>query len=286
MLLVTLLPRNPLQFDEKPTIDAIIPLTQKDFVIVNYSIYGLMLNSQNKINSITLCVPNEHILEFSKNYSNQIKKLVHSFGATQIKIVSDEEIMGSIKSNVMSLELGGRIGWIIQQIIKIKASINSPTGKSLVLDADTVLLKPITFLNSSGKQVLHVGTDRHKPYLNTLQNVWGFSPENFKLSFVTHFQLMQKIYLLDIYSDDNAGILDLIRGGDRKESSMFSEYETYGKYMSLRQYDKIAFVRWDNISADRSLFLNLIWEDHQNDYQGIQKRYYSYGSVSFHSYLN
>ena len=286
MLLVTLLPRNPLEFDEKPTIDAIIPLTQKDFLIVSYSIYGLMLNSQNKINSITLCVPTMHVLEFSKNYSNQIKSLVRSFGTTQVKILSDEEIIGSIDLNLMSLNLGNRTGWIIQQIIKIKASINSLTGKSLVLDADTVLLKPITFLNNSGKQILHVGTDRHMPYLNTLQKVWGFSPESFKLSFVTHFQLMQKMYLLDIYSSDDAGILKLIRGGDKNEPSMFSEYETYGKYMSLRQCDKVAFVRWDNTSADRSILLNMIWENHQNNYQELKKRYSSYGSVSFHSYLN
>jgi hypothetical protein len=286
LVLVTLLPRNPLEFDEKLPIDAIIPLTQKDFLIINYSIYGLMLNSQNKINSITLCIPKLHMAEFTNKYENHTKNLVRSFGTTQVKILSDEEIIGNIKANVESLNLGSRFGWIVQQIVKIKGSINSPTGKSLVLDADTLLLKPMTFLNNVGKQVLHVGTDRHRPYLDTLRKVWGTSPENFKLSFVTHFQLMQEMYLLDIYSDDDSGILNMIRGGDTAEASMFSEYETYGKYMSLRQFDRIAFVRWDNISADRSIFLNMIWENYQNDYLLIQKRYSSYGSVSFHSYLN
>jgi Family of unknown function (DUF6492) len=286
MLLVTLLPRNPLELDKKSIIDVIIPLTQKDFLIVKYSIYGLLLNSQNHINQITLCIPEVHTLEFKKNYKKQINSLVSLLGTTKIKIISDEEVLGKIKSNIYSLGMGNRTGWIIQQIIKIKSAMNSSVGSCLVLDADTVFLKPITFVNGYGKQVLHVGTDRHTPYLVTLQKVWGFRPENFKLSFVTHFQLMQKKYLFDMYGDDSMGIFEIVSAGDRNESSMFSEYETYGKYMSMKQRDKITYVRWDNVPADRNILCRMKHEDYQNNYNMIKKLYNSFGSISFHSYLN
>ena len=286
MLLVTLLPRNPLEHDKKPLIDVIIPLTQKDFATVNYSIYGLLLNSQNSINQITLSIPAAHMLEFKNNHAKETNTLVSLLGSTQLKILSDEEILGSIKKDLISLGIGDRTGWIIQQVIKIKCSLNSPIGKCLVLDADTVFLKPITFVNDTGTQVLHVGTDRHKPNLMTLKKVWGSKPENFKLSFVTHFQLMQKVYLFDIYGHNNMGIFNLVSAGDSKESSMFSEYETYGKFMTLRKRDKITLIRWDNTSADRSILFNMNEKDYQDNYVAIKKLYSSYGSVSFHSYLN
>ena len=130
----------------------------------------------------------------------------------------------------------GRIGWYLQQFIKLSVLKEARDYENFVIwDADTVPLKKINFFRSTGEVEFFSGTEKHLPYFDLTQKLLGLG-KIAKFSFIAQCFPCKGIWANNFFnfieckfseSYENS-LLNLI---DFKESSGFSEYETLGSFV-------------------------------------------------------
>lgn len=137
-------------------------------------------------------------------------------------------------------------GWYFQQFLKFGFHRLSDAGDHfLVWDADTVLLRPLEFVDDLGRSIFVKGAEHHQPYFETFEALFGY-PADREYSFISQHQVVEKRVLrrmlADIEARDEMGrswprvVMDRLRGTDSNE---FSEYETYGHYFKRHHPDRL-----------------------------------------------
>lgn len=256
-------PSNPLKGEALPTIDVAIPCHAKDFENLPLVIQGLRANVKNPVGRIVLITPEHLSQELQTKFPD-------------LHVLTDENVLGvGIADALVELVPQERRGWITQQLIKFQVAMSSDTMATLILDADTILLKPRIFINAQGVQVLCVANEFHIPYKKHQRRVFG--GQNYLLSFVTHHQLMKKDTLKAIFGHNGEGLLQFIKLADFSESSAISEYDTYGEWAITHRPSEIAFAKWNNLSV--KIIPN------KTSYEEIKDKYRLYHSISTHSHL-
>ena len=125
-------------------------------------------------------------------------------------------------------------GWVLQQLIKFNACHSVPTPDYLVLDADTVFLRPQCFFRGA-RTVLRYSDQYELLYNRSLELLFGHG-RRFPTSFVTHHQVFA--------TDHVKALLAMIEGRfgrpwweailhevDQGHLISFSEYEWYGHFV-------------------------------------------------------
>lgn len=149
-----------------------------------------------------------------------------------------------------------RVGWIYQQLLKLYAPQVIPdiSENVLLLDSDTVFLRPVQFIRSDGVALYNVGTEYYPAYFEHIQRLLPGTSKVFpQYSGICHHMLIQKEIIDEIFSQVEAihGIPfweAVVRLLD-KEELKFSEYELYFNYV-FAHHKKVdlRFFRWANIS--------------------------------------
>ncbi len=176
---------------------------------------------------------------------------------------------------------GSRCGWYYQQLLKLYAGFVIPDISSnvLIVDADVVFLRPISFLNEQGGGLYTSGSECHKPYfVHAKELIPGFQKVYPNLSGVAHHMLFQRPVLIDLFEVvESAHQMDFwkafcffVNPSDLNRSGA-SEYEIYFNFVLLRT-DQVSLrpLKWKNAKDLKNL----------GDYK---KRKYDY--VAFHEYL-
>lgn len=125
-------------------------------------------------------------------------------------------------------------GWLLQQIIKFNAAFHVATPDYLVLDSDTVFLRPQTFFRN-GKNILRYSDQYELLYDPSLKVILGHG-KRFPVSFVAHHMVLNvaivKALLQDLEKRFNRPWHDMIVNGlDHRALISFSEYELYGNFV-------------------------------------------------------
>lgn len=179
-----------------------------------------------------------------------------------------------------------RIGWIFQQLIKLYSVFIIPDISSniLVLDADTIFLNPVTFMNERNEPLFNVGAENHAVYfahaaklLDEPYTIRRMFPE---YSGICHHMLMQKPVLEDLFEkiekkSGHPAWITLCENVDIAQyyGSTMSEYEIYFNFiMSRTDQAHIRPLRWENLCFSR---FNPGW------YRGCGYHY-----VSCHTYMS
>ncbi|WP_286892828.1 DUF6492 family protein [Thermobacillus sp.] len=124
-----------------------------------------------------------------------------------------------------------RSGWLYQQLLKLSGDRLVRRRHFLVMDADTVLIRPHRF-RIGGKTVFYYRRWSQPEYFRTYRRLTG-RRRKAKVSFVAHYMLFDrhKLYRFKAMLEARHGkpwyraIIDSI---DRTRNFGFSEYETYG----------------------------------------------------------
>ncbi len=137
-----------------------------------------------------------------------------------------------------------RTGWYYQQLLKWAFRRLARTPAYVVLDADSVLVAPLV-LWRDGQYILDRSEQHHLPYFTVFEQLFGWRPAP-AASFIINYQIID-VGLLDALIAEieaRAGgqpwhqrIMALV---DRRELSGFSEFETYGYWMT--RHHPAAFV--------------------------------------------
>lgn len=244
------LPDNPLSgFKDPLPVEILFIAAPKDFDILPLSITAALRNVSNPISSVTVIVPDSArkklaglpatvrvLVESESPHSADIEKVKHHFGKP-------------------------RSGWVLQQGLGLAYCLNSSSQGILWIDADTVLLRPKTFLVSGPIQTLSMSREMHKEYENHARRRWPIRPKLRGLSFVTHFQLFQPRIVREMFPSGIKDVIEWIVAGNQGINSPISEYHCHGRFISTMRPEEVELARWGNKSVPRELFRNFASPD-------------------------
>lgn len=254
--------------DTSTPLDIVIPTLGQDLELLETSIKSTSL-LRHIIKNIYIVAP------WSQKLSN--------FCIDHSCILIDESTVLPYTKDKLGYIVSGkdRNGWLFQQLLKISSDSFVQSENYLVLDSDTVIVSPYSFISRS-KFIFQESTEWNAEYFKMFERMFGYRAKN-KLSFVCHMMIFNKSLLTELkqelyekhHKSWDAVIIDNI---NHNQYSGFSEFETYGNWMYIHHKNKINKVPFYNQSITRDKLV---------DISKIQRRYSKYyTSVSFHTYVN
>lgn len=166
-----------------------------------------------------------------------------------------------------------RNGWYLQQLLKLYSGIVIPgiLEKYLVIDTDTIFLKPTEFIND-GKCMYNYGTEYHRPYFEHMKKLDPTLVRVNNVSGICHHMMFETKYIIELFKK-----IENIHGEKFYDvflkcvsditGSGASEYEIYFNYMLINHKDKIIIrkLNWENVKKlDLSKNLDYISYHHYN----------------------
>jgi len=170
-------------------------------------------------------------------------------------------------------------GWVLQQFLKFNGAFHVPTENYLVLDSDTVFLRPQIFCRD-GRSILRYSDQYELLYNPSLELIFGHK-RRFPVSFVTHHMLFNKAVIKEVLEMIERRFKKtwwraFLEEIDKGHLISFSEFELYGNYVIAQPGWKNQFVleHWHGLdcSSNDTGKLQSIRESSQN----------RINSVSFH----
>ncbi len=241
----------------------------KDFKLLGKVIGQVHKHSGNRVSETIIVTTAQGVLE--------IKQRFPSCKVFDESVYLESGILRQIKESVPALIQG----WILQQAAKFSIVLNAENEATLIIDADTLLLHDIDFFSAEGIQTLSYGHDYHKPYISHSSLFSGDPIDSVGISFVTHYQLMQKRILHQYLFDSKDGIINWIATADYFSSTP-SEYHSYGEYLTRSYPAQVKILRWGNFSVSSGELSRLIGKDFDT---ALYKKFRGWNSISVHSYL-
>ena len=259
---------NPLSDLDPAPIVLMIPVASRDFRTLNINLESAFQNILNPILQTYILTPNVQ----------NIAGLPLDRG---IRVMADDDLLGENfiqRVNPIISRWEKRIprGWFVQQLLKLEFARVSNSQGVLVLDSETMLLRPRSFLSSSNVQLLIPSYEFHKPYEDHYRRAFsarlGQSLVS-RLSFVSHHQVLQPSIVREMFPSQDSLIEWLELGDPMSYSSPVSEYHTYGRYIVDRHPTRFVLGSFRNKAARY---------DPSTDYPRLLGK--QFNSISFHAY--
>ncbi|MBE7445840.1 MAG: FkbM family methyltransferase [Planctomycetia bacterium] len=248
-------------------IDIIIPAHEKDADVLPYVIDAVRKNVNHPIGNIIII-----------SYNSD--KILTICTAKQCIFVNENTVLPITKNDIKHIVNGSdRTGWLFQQLLKLGGERLSSQEHYLILDADTIFIRPHVF-EFQGKTIFYCSDEYHKPYFTMYERLLGIKAKC-PLSFVSHTMLIEKTKLENLRKEienkhKTTWYEAIINNIDKSEGSGFSEYETYGNYVFSHYSKEIILEYWFNLSLAKGEIKNI---------ENLKKQFLNkYKSISFHSY--
>lgn len=263
------LPRNP----NLPQISIFVACIEKDLYLLPQVLSNAILNSHNPIRKISVVTPRETQVDIG-NFTPL---------GVPIEFINEEDVISESIRIRLRERFSERYGWVLQQLLTITHVMNSDEAGILVINADTLILRPQVWLLDNDVQILMESYEFHRPYYEFLRR-FRLDENAFKSSHITHHMLMQPKYLRRIYSEfigvsfrEIEYLVDqVVQYSNPLESSpVCVEFELYALGMRTRFGSLIERRKFGNISVDKNTYRESHGESFRN-----------FNSISLHSYLS
>jgi len=244
---VRIVSRSPVSGE--PTIDIVIPCHEKDAWILPRAISGARRNVLHRIGSVVVVAPE------SRKIQSVCRRLDCEFVL--------EDVAAPLPRRDVNCNVNGRdcSGWIYQQLIKLSADRVSKADYILVLDADTVLIRPHVFRKCE-QTILFVTPEGRGNYCAAYARLLAL-PWLHSDSFITHYMLLERQKLAELRDAIEAVMKQpwysaiLATADAATDASFFSEYETYGNFCLVNYVDEFLLERADNLALPPSWIATL-----------------------------
>lgn len=246
-------------------IDVLIPAIDKDLATLPYVIDSVRKYVMHPIGKIMIVSPD----------SQRIKNLCARKNCT---FVHENTVLPITKKNIhYSSRKWDRSGWLFQQLLKFGGSSKVSQKFYLVIDADTVLIRPHLF-RSGGKQIFYCRNWSQPEYFNTYRKLLGKRASR-PSSFVTHYMLFEKAKLARLKKKiaarhNTSWHSAIIRSINKSKQFGFSEFETYGNFLYASSPKRVILKK----ALNKSLSMNPAGIPKKR----IKKLARTYRSISFH----
>ncbi|MCL6658792.1 DUF6492 family protein [Paenibacillus amylolyticus] len=254
-----------IRLNNAPKIDVLIPAIEKDLATLPLVIDNIRRYVKHPIGSIYIVSP----------VSTKIRKLC---SLKNCIFVNERSVLPITKNDIhYQSSRWNRSGWLYQQLLKMNGDSIVKAKYFLVMDADTVLIKPHSFI-VEGKTVFYCRDWSQPEYFNTYRKLLGMKAPRPR-SFVTHYMLFDKSKLAALKQKIEAvhklpWYKAIISSINKKKQFGFSEYETYANFMYTKNPGSMVL----RSSKNKSLNVNASSLKEQQ----IRKLALKYRSLSFH----
>jgi hypothetical protein len=200
--------------------DCIIPYGPNDKNVINLCI------EYAKKNLIGL--RNIYIISYDKDFSNPLSKTIN------------EDIFPFNKNKISKVINPDRAGWYLQQLIKLYSYkiINDLTEYYLILDSDTIFLKPTKFFDNA-KPLYNFGTEYHCHYFEHMNKLHPSLKKSSSKSGICHHMIFKKnilnslFKLIEEYHNKEFWEVFIEKTIGINSHSIASEYEIYFTYIHI-----------------------------------------------------
>jgi Family of unknown function (DUF6492) len=249
-------------------IDIVIAAAERDLTTLALAARGAQRNVAHPIRRIYVVAP----------ATSRMMSLCREEGWEFV----DENAVLPIRAKDITYTVAGidRAGWLFAQLLKLSATDIGTTDHCLVVDADTVFIRPQVFRDGS-RTILNWSDEYHRPYYLAYARLLGSRP-SLRVSFVSHHMLIERRKIAALRAEIEArhrrawheAILAVV---DHADFSGFSEYELYGHFVHDRFPHEIALTYWYNKAMSRRNLAPV---------NELERAYaHRYKSLSFHHYL-
>lgn len=259
------------------TLDLLFVCASNDFSVLPFSIDSAIKHClQYQINNIFVVVP--------ENDLDSVTKVLSRF-ENHVSLISEDTVISEVERKLLRDKFSARYGWAFQQLLKIQMVSKSTSNGVLVVDADTILLHPRNWLDSSDVQLLTPSWELNASYYDHLSSL-GISKLKPIHSFVSHHMLMQPKYLREAlqfagWANSSSIVENVTKYRFLSSVSPFSlDYELYAQFMWNNHRDKIRLEKWANAGLPRSSF-----KEFGNPNGLTIEDFKDFASLSLHSYL-
>ncbi|MFC4102570.1 DUF6492 family protein [Paenibacillus xanthanilyticus] len=246
-------------------IDVLIPAISKDLKTLPHVVEAVRRHARHPIGEVVIVAPRE-------------ESIVSACRAHGWRFVDENTVLPITKKHIHYRSARWeRSGWLFQQLLKLSGDKLVQSEHFLVIDADTVLIRPHRF-HTGGRTTFYTRGWSQPEYFRTYRKLMGREASSPR-SLVTHYMLFEKSKLRELKRIIEArhgapwyrAIIDSI---DRTKQFGFSEYETYGNYVYTRYPDRVRLLPARNRALEARV-------DRMTDrrYKKLAARY---RSVSFH----
>ena len=205
-------------------------------------------------------------------------------------IISFDELTdlmrGRLAADGYEMAANSKPGWYYQQFLKMSFSEICDEDYYMSWDADTIPLRTIRMFDDEGHPYFDLKAEFNPGYFVTLKNLLGLDKVNEK-SFIAEHMIFSKSRMAELIKEIEALP---IRGGKYYEKIFysldlnnlkkgFSEFETYGSWMSVRHPGEYTFRDWNSM-RNTGLFVK------PDDFSDADKAYLArdYDAATFESY--
>jgi hypothetical protein len=230
-------------------IDVVIPCAEKDVSTLSACIRGI---KQNGVGVRRIIVVSKTRLTDEAEWFDEARYPFSKWDVTQLIYGSEEEAYRCRNE-------WDRIGWVLQQLLKLYSPLVIPgiSSNVLVLDADAIFLNPVHFLNEGNGALFNTGGEWYEPYfIHGAKLIPGFKRLYPEHSGITHHMLLQKSIIEDLFQTvESTHHTEMWRAYCQsiERANLYyaacSEYELYFNYaLSQTSQVQIRKLKWDNTS--------------------------------------
>jgi hypothetical protein len=238
-------------------LDVLIPCTKKDLETLELCIAGIRKNC-SEIRRV-IVISSEKIT----NNAEWFDEAAYPFSKNDIAL---ELCKGDVeKAYDYVNKTKSRIGWYYQQLLKLYAFYVIPDISSniLILDADTVFLKPVKFINKKGGGCYNPSSEYNENYFKHAAKLTGGVVKRLdsRYSGICHHMVFQKPVIDDLFSEVETlhqkefwrAFCTCVLDEDLERSGA-AEYEIYFNFVfSKTDQVEIRFLRWANINRIKDI---------------------------------
>lgn len=255
-------------------IDVVIPCHEKDAPLLGLVIEGI--KKYGKDIRRVIVVSSRPLTEKAEWFDEAHYPFIKD-ALLEVVFNNDKNKIQNYKNNPHN-----RVGWLYQQLLKLYAPLIIPNVSKnvLILDADTIFLNKVTFIDDEGYALYDVATEYHEPYFRHARRLLpGFTKIYPEHSGICHHMLMQPMVIEHMFKKITEfhqcePWIAICKCIDTNEffGSFCSEYELYFNFVFENDYP----VKIRKLTATNIKF-------NQQEIKKYQKQ--GYHSVSCHSYI-
>lgn len=183
------------------------------------------------------------------------------------KIIDEKTFPISINDVNSIIQTPKRNAWYFQQLLKLYASlvIEEMLDDYLVVDADTLFLKDISF-KSSGRYMFNMGDEYHVPYFEHMKRMHPSFEKMVKLSGISHHMIFNRMIVSEMMMlverhHDLTPFWEVFLkevAPEQRHGSGAAEYEMYFNYMLKNHKDKVIprKIKFENTGLPADVILN------------------------------
>ncbi len=212
----------------------------------------------------------------------------------QLHLVDEDHLIPSVDLGVVKAFLSekganvGHAGWYFQQFLKMAAcTLQNIAPHYLIWDADTVMLRTMSFFDDDGRALLAMQTEYNPEYFRTYQRLLSME-RSATFSFIAEHMMVRTTFMRELIEAINKGSLTngqwvwaVLSAIDESQLSYsaFSEFETYGNYVNSTHRGSVAFREIRSLRTGAGRFGTL---PNRYDLYRLSRRYYYASFESLH----